>query len=265
MLFKTVISVTIWVCIIGGIMKVGSINRVNSASQNVKRTSFGGGKLSGLKKELIFLGPPACGKGTQTNRVSQFLGLPHIDTGSLLRAEIAKKTEDGLNAQSFIKKGLLVPFALVAAIIGKKLAGDECKDGYVLDGFPRTLEQAEKLEEMNREIDGDKKADFKAVYFDINPKILLERIIYRQSCPECGEIYNRKFKPAKVEDECDKCHVPLKTRADDNEETARARFDTYFAQTAPLVKFYEDKGMLFRLDVNGTIDEVWSRLLGIIK
>ena len=95
-----------------------------------------------MKKNLIFLGPPACGKGTQTNRLSEYLGLPHIDTGSLLRAEIAKETEEGKVAKSFIDKGQLVPIDLVAKIIGKKLAGEECKNGYVLDGYPRSLEQA---------------------------------------------------------------------------------------------------------------------------
>lgn len=218
-----------------------------------------------MKKELIFLGPPACGKGTQTNRLSEFLGLPHIDTGSLLRAEIAKETEEGKTAKSFIDKGLLVPVELVARIIRNKLASEDCKNGYVLDGFPRSLEQAEQLEEINKEVDAGKETSFKAIYFDIDTQILLERIIYRQSCPQCGEIYNKKFKPSKVENECDKCHVPLKTRADDNAETAKSRFDTYFKQTAPLVEFYEKKGVLSKLDASGDIEEVWERLLEIIN
>lgn len=218
-----------------------------------------------MKKELIFLGPPACGKGTQTNRLSEFLGLPHIDTGSLLRVEIAKETEEGKTAKSFIDKGLLVPVELVARIIRNKLASEDCKNGYVLDGFPRSLEQAEQLEEINKEVDAGKETSFKAIYFDIDTQILLERIIYRQSCPQCGEIYNKKFKPSKVENECDKCHVPLKTRADDNAETAKSRFDTYFKQTAPLVEFYEKKGVLSKLDASGDIEEVWERLLEIIN
>ena len=140
-----------------------------------------------MKKELIFLGPPACGKGTQTNRLSEYLGLPHIDTGSLLRAEMASGSEEGKTAKSFIDKGQLVPIELVARIIGKKLAGDDCKNGYVLDGFPRSLEQAEELEAINKRVDGDTPVSFKAIYFDIDTQILLERIIYRQSCPVCGE------------------------------------------------------------------------------
>ena len=218
-----------------------------------------------MKKELIFLGPPACGKGTQTNRLSEYLNLPHIDTGSLLRAEIASGSEEGKTAKSFIDKGQLVPIDLVARIIGKKLAEDACKNGYVLDGYPRSIEQAEKLELINKEVDGNTPASFKAIYFDIDTQILLERIIYRQSCPVCGEIYNKKFKPSKVENICDKCNVELKTRADDNAETAKARFDTYFEQTAPLVKFYEDKGVLYKIDANGSIDEVWERLLAVVN
>ncbi len=218
-----------------------------------------------IKKELIFLGPPACGKGTQTNRLSEYLGFPHVDTGSLLRAEIANGTEEGKFAKSFIDKGQLVPADLVGKIIAKKLAGDDCRNGYVLDGYPRSLEQAEMLTKINEEVDKGQEVSFKAIYFDIDTQILIDRIVARQSCPKCGEIYNKKFKPSKVENICDKCGTELKTRADDNEETAKARFDTYFKETAPLVKFYEDKGVLYKLDANGEIDEVWDRLIKIVN
>ena len=218
-----------------------------------------------MKKLILVAGPPACGKGTQTNRLSEYLNLPHIDTGSLLRAEIAKETEEGKIAKSFIDKGQLVPIDLVATIIGKKLAGEDCKNGYVLDGYPRSLEQAEKLDEINAKVDTDNEASFKAIYFDIDTQILLERIIYRQSCPVCGEIYNKKFKPSIVEDVCDKCNVALKTRDDDNEEVAKKRFETYFEQTAPLIEFYENKGVLHKIDANGSIEEVWERLLAVVE
>ena len=217
-----------------------------------------------MKKELIFLGPPACGKGTQTNMLSEYLGYPHIDTGSLLRAEISKATPDGLVAKSFIDKGQLVPPELVGNIIGNRLSEDDCKNGYVLDGYPRSLAQAELLEKINEKNDTEK-ADFKAIYFDIDAEILIERIVNRQSCPKCGEIYNKKFKPSKVENICDKCQVELKTRADDNEEVARARFETYYRETAPLIEFYKKKGVLYELDAQGSIDEVWGRMLKIIK
>ena len=218
-----------------------------------------------MKKELIFLGPPACGKGTQTNKLSEYLGFPHVDTGSLLRAEIAKESEEGKVAKSFIDKGQLVPAELVGKIIAKRLSEEDCKNGYVLDGYPRSLEQAEMLEEINAEINKDEKVSFKAIYFDIDTQILIDRIVARQSCPKCGEIYNKKFKPSKVENICDRCGTELKTRADDNEETAKARFDTYYRETAPLIKFYEDKGVLYKIDANGSIDEVWERLLNAVN
>lgn len=218
-----------------------------------------------MKKEFIFLGPPACGKGTQTDKLAEFLNLPHIDTGSLLRNEIAKKTEEGLIAKSHIDKGQLVPIDLVASIIEKKLASDECKNGYVLDGYPRSLEQAEKLDIINANIDINSNVDFKAIYFEIDTQILIDRIINRQSCPVCGEIYNKKYKPSKFENLCDKCNVALKTRDDDTEEIAKKRFETYYEQTAPLVDFYKDKNVLYRIDANGTIEEVWTRLLDVIN
>ena len=218
-----------------------------------------------MKRELIFLGPPACGKGTQTNLLSEHLGLPHIDTGSLLRSEIAKKTEEGIVAKSFIDKGQLVPPELVGAIIEKRLSEKDCENGYVLDGYPRSLAQAEMLEKINKKIDNNNTASFKAIYFDIDTQILIERIIHRQSCPKCGEIYNKKFKPSKVENICDNCNIELKTRADDNEEIAKARFETYYRETEPLIKFYQDKNVLKKIDANGTIDEVWNRLLEVIQ
>ena len=217
-----------------------------------------------MKKELIFLGPPACGKGTQTNKLSEYLGFPHIDTGSLLRAEIAKETKDGLIAKSFIDKGQLVPPELVGSIIRNRLSEADCAKGYVLDGYPRSLAQAELLEQINADVDKEP-ASFKAIYFDIDTEILIERIVHRQSCPKCGAIYNKKFHPSKVENICDNCNVELKTRADDTEEVAKARFETYFRETAPLIEFYEKKGVLYKMDANGSIDEVWERLLEIVN
>lgn len=217
-----------------------------------------------MKKELIFLGPPACGKGTQTSHLAEHLGFPHIDTGSLLRAEIARETEEGKIAKFHIDQGHLVPIDLVATIIGKRLAQPDCDNGYVLDGYPRSMEQALKLEDINANNDKGVEASLTAIYFEIDPKILIERIIHRQSCPKCGEIYNKKFKPSKVENICDKCNVELKTRADDTAEIAEERFKTYYEQTAPLIEFYEKKGVLRKIDASGSIDEVWQRLLAVI-
>lgn len=218
-----------------------------------------------MKKELIFLGPPACGKGTQTAKLSEHLGLPHVDTGSLLRAEIKNETENGKIAKSYIDKGQLVPVSLVANIIKNRLAQEDCKNGYILDGYPRSVEQADLLEEINADIDGSVEAQIKAIYFDLNQDILISRIVNRRSCPKCGEIYNIKFKPTKVESICDKCGAELTQRKDDNEETAKARFDTYFKETAPLIDYYKNKGVLKSIDAEGSIDEVWERLLKVVN
>lgn len=218
-----------------------------------------------MKKELIFLGPPACGKGTQTTKLAEYLHFPHVDTGSLLRAEIKNETPDGVIAKSFIDKGNLVPLELVAKIIKNRLAQDDCKEGYILDGYPRSLEQADKLTVINNEINKGQQVDFKAIYFDIDTNVLVERIVNRRSCPVCGEIYNLEFKPPKVAGHCDNDGVELVQRKDDTREVAQARFDTYFHETAPLIDYYKQRGVLVSIDANGTIDEVWERLLEVIK
>ena len=220
-----------------------------------------------MKKELIFLGPPACGKGTQTAKLAEFLNLPHVDTGSLLRAEIKNQTPDGIIAKSFIDKGQLVPVDLVAKIIKNRLSQDDCRDGYILDGYPRSVDQADKLDVINNEINSkrDVEVDFKAIYFDIDTNVLVERIVNRRSCPVCGEIYNLAFKAPQKNGICDKCGTELVQRKDDTREVAQARFDTYFKETAPLIEYYKNKGTLKTIDANGSIDEVWERLLEIIK
>mgnify|MGYP004659089803 FL=1 len=218
-----------------------------------------------MKREMIFLGPPACGKGTQTNRLAEYFNLPHVDTGSLLRAEIKSESENGKIAKQYIDKGQLVPVELVAKIIKDRLAQKDCEEGYILDGFPRSAEQADMLTKINEELDGDKEVSFKAVYFDLDQEILISRIVNRRSCPKCGEIYNIKFHPPKAEGVCDKCGTELTQRKDDNEETAKARFETYFRETAPLVDYYKNKEVLRTIDANGTIDEVWERLLKVVN
>ena len=219
-----------------------------------------------MKKELIFLGPPACGKGTQTNKLAEYLKFPHVDTGSLLRNEIKNNTEAGIEAKKFIDKGQLVPVDLVARIIKNRLAQDDCKNGYILDGYPRSVEQADKLDIINREINSDNNdVDFRAIYFDIDTKVLVERIVNRRSCPVCGEIYNLEFKPPKKEGICDKDGAALVQRKDDTRDVAESRFETYFHETAPLIDYYKNKGVLKTIDANGTIDEVWERLLDVIK
>ena len=230
-----------------------------------KKTYLNIEKSKIMKKELIFLGPPACGKGTQTTKLAEYLGFPHVDTGSLLRAEISSGSENGKIAKSFIDKGNLVPVELVASIIKDRLSQDDCHEGYILDGYPRSLEQAEMLEQINSDINREMDTDFRAIYFDLNQDILISRIVNRRSCPVCGEIYNLKYKPSKTEGICDKCGSELTQRKDDTEEVAKARFETYFRETAPLIDYYKNKGVLRTINAEGSIDEVWERLLTVVN
>ncbi len=218
-----------------------------------------------MKTELIFLGPPACGKGTQTAKLAEYLNLPHVDTGSLLRAEIQNQTEAGIEAKTFIDKGKLVPVELVSKIIKNRLSKEDCKNGYILDGFPRSLEQAEQLVKINEEINKNSDYKFNAIYFHIDENLLLDRIVNRRSCPKCGKIYNLLFNPPKHEGICDVCHVELTQRKDDTKEIAHSRFDTYDRETAPLVDYYRKMGVLKTLNANGNIDEVWERLLKVLN
>ena len=183
----------------------------------------------------------------------------------MLRTEIANETPDGKIAKTFIDRGNLVPAELVAKIIKNRLSQDDCKDGYILDGYPRSIEQADKLTLINDEINKGDTVDFRAIYFDIDTNVLVERIVNRRSCPVCGTIYNLEFKPPKVAGHCDNDGVELTQRKDDTKEVAEARFNTYFEQTAPLIEYYKNKGCLRTINANGSIDEVWERLLEAIK
>lgn len=217
------------------------------------------------KRELLFLGPPASGKGTQTIMLAKEIGLPHVDTGSLLRAEIAAKTPEGLEAQKNIDQGRLAPAELVAKIIEKRLMLEDAEQGFILDGYPRSIEQAEFLDEIQKHLNVHFKRNenviFKVFYFEMPFDELMDRIVYRRSCPNCGKIYNEKFTPPKVSGICDDCSTALTQRKDDTEEVAKVRFETYFEQTAPLVEYYTKKGVLHKIDARGTIDEVHKRLL----
>ena len=218
-----------------------------------------------MKSKMIFLGPPASGKGTQTERLAKELNLPHIDTGKLLREEIAANTEDGKIAKQFIDQGQLVPANLVAQIIIKKVFAPETANGYILDGFPRSIEQAEILEKALEEAGADKAKERIVVLMDVDRELLLNRIINRRMCKECNKIYNLQTMPPKNEGVCDDCGQPLYQRDDDTKEVAVKRFDTYKAQTAPLIEYYKNKNLLVSVESNGTPDEVYQNILNAIK
>lgn len=218
-----------------------------------------------MKTELIMVGPPASGKGTQTKKLAAETGLKHVDTGSMLREAVAAGTEAGNIAKGFMDKGQLVPVEIVARIIKERLMKDDCKNGFILDGFPRSLEQAEILDKILGEIDANADVNLKVIYFDIPMDNLVERIVNRRSCPACGAIFNIKTMTLKNDGKCDNCDTELVQRADDNEETAKSRFNTYFEQTAPLTELYEKRGNLVKINAAGTIDEVFESLKAAIK
>ncbi len=214
-----------------------------------------------MTKAFIFLGPPGCGKGTQTDILSKELNLPHVDTGSLLRKNISEKTEIGKIAQGYIDKGQLVPLEVVSTVIKNRLMEDDCKNGYILDGFPRSLEQAGALDKIIEEL--NQKIEMTAVYFDIPTEVLVERLVNRRSCPKCGKIYNIKTSAPKVENKCDDCKVDLIQRKDDTKETALLRFETYEKETHPLLDFYTKRGVLKTINANQPVKDVWAELAKI--
>lgn len=191
---------------------------------------------------IIMLGAPATGKGTVAGMLSSDLGIPHLSSGDLFRQEIAAGTEIGQKLNSYMTKGELVPDELVIEMVGKRLAAPELSTGVILDGFPRTEVQAEKLDEMlNSE---NKKIDL-VVNLDTPVDEILERVVNRRVCKECKSVYNTVLNPSKVEGVCDKCGGETYQRDDDKVEKAKNRLDIYFKETAPLTAYYEKTGALY--------------------
>jgi len=179
--------------------------------------------------KLILLGPPGAGKGTQSLKIMEKLKIPQISTGDLLRESVRNKTELGIKAKEFIDSGKLVPDELVISIIKERLKREDCKKGFILDGFPRTLEQAEALEKII--------AIDKVIELDVEFSALVKRLTGRRSCPKDGSVYHLEFKPPKNDEKCDICQSPLIQRSDDNEATVKSRIQTYKEKTEPLINF----------------------------
>lgn len=218
-----------------------------------------------MKQEFIFIGPPGSGKGTQTKMLSTEYNLPHIDTGALLREEISSGSEDGKLADSFMSKGQLVPIQLVSKIIKNRLSKEDCINGFILDGYPRSLEQAYALDDILADIDKDTDIKPTVFYFAVDQAKLVERLVNRRSCADCGSIYNLKTMNIEDETKCPKCGGKLTRRDDDTEEVANKRFETYFAQTAPLIDLFTKRGWLVELDASLDIETIYKNLKGAIK
>ncbi len=218
-----------------------------------------------MKQEYIFIGPPGSGKGTQTKMLSKDYNLPHIDTGSLLREEVASGSDEGKLANSYMEKGQLVPIELVSKIIKNRLLKQDCNNGFILDGYPRSLEQAYALDEILKEVNNNCEFVLKVFYFEVSQDKLVERLVNRRSCSVCGAIYNLKTMKLKDTEKCEKCGGKLIRRDDDTEEVAVKRFETYFNQTAPLIELYDKRNCLIKLDASLPIEEIYKNLTGEIK
>ncbi|MFH0703276.1 MAG: adenylate kinase [bacterium] len=215
-----------------------------------------------MKKQLIFLGAPGSGKGTQASKLAEFLKIPHIDTGSILRSAVGEGTELGNTAKSYMDAGKLVPSEIVIGIIKERLQKSDCENGFILDGFPRNIEQAKGLDviltEINKEITI-------VINIDIPEDILVDRMAYRRICKVCGEKYNLKFFPPKNDEKCDKCGNELMQRSDDSRENAVRRIETYKNETEPLIQYYNDRKVLKNIDGNRNIENIFEDIKNIDK
>ena len=216
-------------------------------------------------KNIIFIAPPAAGKGTVSSMVSSEYNIPHISTGDLLRDEISKETKLGSEIKSCISEGKLVSDEIITKLLKKRLSCKDAKKGFILDGYPRNVSQAKAYEKLLDELNFDLGV---IIYLDIDKNLAMERALSRIVCSKCGMSYNLKnpdFTPKK-EGICDNCNSVLKTRSDDNEETFIKRFDTYVNETYPLVEYYESKNNLVKIDVtNMDINELFDEIKKVIK
>jgi adenylate kinase len=212
---------------------------------------------------LIFLGPPGVGKGTQAQRLAAEEGIPQVSTGEILRHAVKQGTPLGKQAQGFMDAGKLVPDEVVIGIIRERVKGAECARGYILDGFPRTVAQAEALDQMLR-TNGGPGIDH-VVSFEVPHADLIRRLSGRRSCPACQAVYHLEHAPPKREGRCDTCGGALVQRDDDKPETVEARLAVYERQTRPLIEYYERRGLLRRVDATTSIDQVYERLRATVR
>ena len=206
----------------------------------------------------ILLGPPGAGKGTQAVKIVEKYNIPHISTGDIFRENIKNKTELGNRAKAYMDRGELVPDELVVEIATDRLTKDDCKNGFLLDGFPRTIFQAEKLDEFLTK--RGEKID-KVINIDVEKDALVKRITGRRVCKSCGASYHVVNIPPKKEGVCDSCSGELIQRADDTEETVLNRIDVYNKQTKPLVDYYDKAGVIINIDGNKDLDDVLADIV----
>lgn len=212
--------------------------------------------------KIIMLGAPGAGKGTQAKKISDKYQIPHISTGDIFRANIKNGTELGKKAKTFMDQGLLVPDELVVDLVVDRVSQEDCSNGYVLDGFPRTIPQAEALDKA-LEAKGEK-MDF-AVNVEVPDENIVRRMSGRRACVDCGATYHIVYAPTKVENVCDNCGGSLILRDDDQPETVQKRLNVYHDQTQPLIQYYTEKGILREVDGTIDIDDVFKAIVELLE
>ena len=211
--------------------------------------------------KIIMLGAPGAGKGTQAKMIAEKCGIPHISTGDIFRANIKNGTELGAKAKEYMDKGLLVPDELVCDLVVDRIQQADCEKGYILDGFPRTIPQAEALEAALNAI--EQKLDY-AIDIDVPDENIINRMSGRRACVGCGATYHVVFNPTKVEGKCDVCGESLILRDDDKPETVKKRLDVYHTQTQPLIDFYSARKVLVEVDGTQSMDKVFEDIRKIL-
>ncbi|MBO7710418.1 MAG: adenylate kinase [Lachnospiraceae bacterium] len=211
--------------------------------------------------KIIMLGAPGAGKGTQAKRLAEKYAIPHISTGDIFRANIKNKTELGRKAKEYIDQGLLVPDELTCSLVVDRIVKDDCANGYILDGFPRTIPQAHALDEALVKLGED--MDF-AIDVDVPDEAIVSRMSGRRACVGCGATYHIEFNPPKTEGICDDCGEALILRDDDKPETVQKRLDVYHSQTQPLIEYYKGKGILRKVDGTQPMDQVFEDILNVL-
>ncbi|MBR5766011.1 MAG: adenylate kinase [Lachnospiraceae bacterium] len=211
--------------------------------------------------KIIMLGAPGAGKGTQAKMLAEKYGIPHVSTGDIFRANIKEQTELGMEAKKYMDQGLLVPDELTVKILLDRVAKDDCKNGYVLDGFPRTIPQAEVLDKAVAEL--GESIDY-AINVDVKDENIIRRMSGRRACLKCGATYHIEHIPPKKEGICDKCGSELVLRDDDKPETVEKRLKVYHEQTQPLIDFYSKKGILKEVDGSQDMKDVFAAIVAIL-
>ncbi len=208
--------------------------------------------------KLVLIGCPGAGKGTQAKMLSKKFDIAHISTGDLLREQMKKGTELGKRVSEIMNTGGLVSDDIVSAMLADRIKEDDCKKGYILDGYPRNVAQAQGLDDITGPLD-------KVICYEVADDVIVDRMTGRRSCPECGRMYHIAYNPPKIQNKCDECGAELIQRKDDNEETVLNRLKVYHETTAPVIDYYRNRGILMTVSGVGDIEEIFNKVASALE